>query len=66
MKKFPKMSVVTPSLNQGKYIEEVIKSVMNQDYHNVEHIIIDGGSSDNTINILKKYPHCYTADSCRS
>jgi glycosyltransferase involved in cell wall biosynthesis len=52
-----KVSIVTPSYNHGKYIEETIKSVMNQDYPNIEHIIVDGGSTDETLNILKKYPH---------
>jgi len=52
-----KFSVVTPSLNQCKYIEKNIKSVLIQDYPNFEHIIIDGGSIDGTIKILKKYPH---------
>jgi len=53
----PLISIVTPSLNQGAYIEENIKSVLNQDYPNFEHIIIDGGSADETIDVLKKYDH---------
>jgi glycosyltransferase involved in cell wall biosynthesis len=55
--KFPLISIVTPSLNQGAYIEENIKSVIDQKYPNFEHIIIDGGSTDGTIDILKKYKH---------
>lgn len=53
----PKISIITPSYNSGNQIERAIKSVLKQDYKNWEHIIIDGKSTDNTIKILKKYPH---------
>jgi glycosyltransferase involved in cell wall biosynthesis len=52
-----KITILTPSYNQGKFIEENILSVKMQLGVEVEHIIIDGGSTDNTIDVLKKYPH---------
>ena len=52
-----RFSILTPSFNQGQYIEKNIRSVMNQDWDDVEHIVIDGGSTDNTLNVLKKYSH---------
>ena len=51
----PKITIVTPVCNCAEYIEETIKSVLNQNYENIEYIIIDGGSSDGTCEIIKKY-----------
>lgn len=51
----PRISIVTPSYNQGHYIEQTIRSILDQGYPNLELIIMDGGSTDNTVDILQKY-----------
>jgi len=52
---WPRISIVTPSYNQGQFIEETIRSILLQGYPNLEYIVIDGDSSDNSVDIIRKY-----------
>ena len=55
MANYPRITIVTPFFNQARYLEETIKSIIKQNYPNMEYIVIDGGSTDGSVDIIRQY-----------
>lgn len=53
--RWPKISLITPCLNQVQFLEECLRSVLDQEYPNLEYLVLDGGSTDGSLEILQKY-----------
>jgi glycosyltransferase involved in cell wall biosynthesis len=51
----PKITIITPSYNQGEFLEDTFRSVLDQNYPNLEYFVVDGGSTDNSVDIIKRY-----------